>query len=164
MLWQVQDPGIIPECRKVLLRLTILDLAYLRLSKTEPPSEQFLIERLAKQLKMARMVSICLENLADVLTFESCPKLIRLEKRVSEFNWWRAKLIAFLPVTPAAQTRGVVSREHCPAACAGTAAAGRITRGTSLRTGRAHLIPTQVGVDLPLTSVHALLDGHHRVT
>jgi hypothetical protein len=49
------------------------------------------------------------------------------------------------PVAPAAQARGVVSRERCPTARTATAAADR---ATSLWTGSAHLILAEVGPDL----------------
>src|SRR5215211_56378 len=134
MLRQAQGSGEISERFEVLFRPAILNLAYLRLRETKPSSEQFLIERLTIKMQMAGMIPVCLENLADVLTREGCPKFVRLEKLVLELGRWPAELIALFPMTPAAQQCGVVSRKH-------RSAARTAPRCTSLRIGRTHLIP-----------------------
>jgi hypothetical protein len=140
MPWQVQNPGVISERFDILFRLAVLKLAYLRLREPKPPSKEFLIERLAKKLKMTGVISVDLEDLANVLTFEGCPEVVRLEELVPELGRRRAELIPLFPVTPAAQACGVVRREHCPAARTATPTADR---ATPLRTGSAHLIPRQ---------------------
>jgi len=132
MLRQMQDSGVISKCFEILFRPNIFKLAYLCLREAEPTPKGFLAERLAEQVKAAGVVSVCLENLADMFAFERCPEFVRLEKLVP-MGWRRAELIALFPVAPAAQARVVVRRERCPASR--TATAGR---PTSPRTGSAH--------------------------
>jgi hypothetical protein len=96
---------------------------------------------------MMGMISVRPEYFANVPTRECRPELVRLEKLVPELNWRRTELIALLPIAPAAQTGGVVSREHCSAALAETTATGRTAQCRSLRTGRAHDL-RQVEADL----------------
>jgi len=164
VLRQMQNPRIISKRFEILLwQPSVFNLAYLRLRETKPSPQKLLIERLAKQSKMTGMISVRLEDLADVLTFEGRPKLACLEEPVPEFGRWSAELIAFLPVTPAAQVCGVVSSKDRSAACTATAATGCTARSTSRRAWSAHPIPTKVGVDLPLTSVHARPDCYQRV-
>src|SRR3954471_22619646 len=98
MLRQVKNLGVIPERLKVLLRLAVLQLAHLGLSEPEPPPQQLLIQRLAEELKVTRVVSIRLEHLADVLAFEGRTKLVRLEELVPQFGGRRPELVALLPV------------------------------------------------------------------
>lgn len=116
MLWQVQDSGVISQRFKVLFRLTIFNSAYLRLSEAQPSSENFLIQRPAKNQQVAGMTSVCPEDFADVLTRERRPELVRLEKLILELGRCCAELIALLPVAPTAQACGVISRKHGSAA------------------------------------------------
>jgi hypothetical protein len=102
VLWKVQDLSIIPQRLKVLLRLSVLQLAHLSLRKAKPSSEKLLIERLAEQSQMARVVPVRLEYLANVLTRECSAELVRLEKLIPELSRWRSKLITLLPVAPTA--------------------------------------------------------------
>jgi hypothetical protein len=112
MLRQVQNSGVVSQCFEILLRLTIFKFAYLGLCEAEPPSQKLLIERLAEQLKMPRVIPIRLENLTDMLALKGRPKFIRLKEFIPELGRRCAKLVALLPVTPAAQARGVVCGEH----------------------------------------------------
>jgi hypothetical protein len=165
MLWQVKNLCVVPQSFEVLFRLAIFKLAYLRLSEAKPSSEKLLIESFAEQLKMARVISIRLENLTDVLALESRPKVVRLEELIPELGRWRSELVTLLPVAPATQPRGVIRSQHSSTALATTVASTeRTARGPPLRTGRTHLIFRQVGRGLPLTSVHRVPSSHHRVT
>jgi len=98
----MQNLGIVPQRFEILLRLSVFQLAYLSLRKAKPSSEKFLIERLAEQLEMARMVPVRLKYFANMLTAKCGPELVRLEELVPELGRWRAELITLLPVAPTA--------------------------------------------------------------
>jgi len=70
-----------------------------------------LIQGLTEQLKMPRVISVCPEDLPDMLTLERRSEFIGLEEAIT-LGRRRAELITLLPVTPTAQTSGVVRSEH----------------------------------------------------
>jgi len=80
MLRQVECSRIVDQIVEVALWFSVLQLAYLSLSKPQPSSEDFLIERLAIQSQKMRMVSEHLNNLADVLALEGGQELRCLEE------------------------------------------------------------------------------------
>ena len=84
------------------------------------------------------MITIRLEDLADVLTSERCPKVVGLEEFVLQVGWRCAQLVTLLPVAGTTGERGVVGGKHRPATLAAPTAAGHtITAGWP---GRGHLI------------------------
>lgn len=120
VLWQVENSGVLSEHIEVLLRFAVFQPADLSLSETEPPPEKLLVERLAERQEMAGMVSIRLENLADMLTFKCGPEFIGVKEFVPELGRWRAELVTLFSVTSAAQVRGVVRSERCSAVLTAT--------------------------------------------
>jgi hypothetical protein len=128
----MQDPRVIAKGLDVLFGLPVLQLTYLSLSKPKPTPEKFLVQRLAEQMKVTRMIAVRLEDLSNVLTFEGDPELVGLEELVAELGWRCAELVALLPVAPAAESRVVVRRER-----GSTSRAAPVTanRATPLRTG-----------------------------
>jgi hypothetical protein len=111
-LRQVEGVGVVSERFQILLGLAVFDLAHLSLREPEPPSQQFLVESLAEQLKMPGVIAVRPENLADVLALERRTKLAGLEETVAQVRRWCAELIALLPVTSTAQACRVVRSEH----------------------------------------------------
>jgi hypothetical protein len=83
------------------------------------------------------MVSVCLEDLADVPVRESRAELVRFEEIGLELRWC-VKLVALLTVTLAAQACGVVGREPRPAVRAAVVTA---TCAACLAAGSAHRDP-----------------------
>jgi hypothetical protein len=138
MLRQMKNFGIMLERFKILLRLTILNLAHCALRETKPPSKQLLTQRLAEKTQMTRMIPVSPENLTDMPTRERRPELVRLKKLVPKLRR-RTELITLVPVTPTAQRCSVVSRKHRPATRTAPTT-NRTTRPTSLPTGNTHLI------------------------
>jgi hypothetical protein len=134
----MQNLGIVPQRFEILLRLSVFQLTYLSLCKAKPSSEKFLIECLAEQLEMARMVPVRLKYFANVLTPKCGPELVRLEELVPELGRWRAELITLLPVAPTAQARAVIRSERCSTALTATSRS-RTGRASPLWTGSAHL-------------------------
>jgi hypothetical protein len=82
------------------------------LRKAEPSTEKLLIQSLAEQLKMSRVIAVRPENLPDMLPFERRSELIGLEEIIPQMSRGRAELIPLLPVAPTAQACGVVRSEH----------------------------------------------------
>ncbi|WP_132111105.1 hypothetical protein [Actinocrispum wychmicini] len=119
----MEDFGVVPQRFEVLFWLAIFKLAYLSLCKAQPSPEKFLIERLTVELKMARVIPICLEDLTYMLALKGRPEFVGLKEFIPELSWWGAELVPLLSVTPAAQARRVVGSEHSPTALA-TATAG----------------------------------------
>jgi hypothetical protein len=60
-----------------------------------------LIECLAEHLKMARMIPVRLDNLADMLTIKRGPKLVGIEELAFQYGRY-VHLVALLSVTLAA--------------------------------------------------------------
>ena len=129
----MQDPGIIPQNLKILLRLAVLDLAYLGLRKPKPAPQKLLVEPFSEKLEVSGMVSVSLKHLTYVLTFKRCPEFISLKKIVPELSRGRAELVTLLAVAPPAQARSVVSGQR-PAAALAMAVASSPPTGT----GRNH--------------------------
>ena len=91
------------------------------------------------------MIPVCLEDPADVLTFEGCDELVGLEELATQSGRRGAELIPQVPVTLTAQTGGVVRGKRGLAALTTTSSRARRSltcpRAGAGRTGRAHLTP-----------------------
>ncbi|KFU77664.1 hypothetical protein BB31_29945 [Amycolatopsis lurida NRRL 2430] len=115
MLRQMQNLCIVPEISEVFFRLSVFKLAYLGLRKSQPSTQQLLIERLPEQLKVARVVPIRLEDLPNVMTREGCAKRISLEEFISKLRRGCPQLVALLSQALAAHSGRIIGSEQGPA-------------------------------------------------
>jgi hypothetical protein len=112
---------------EVLLWLAVLQLADLRLGETEPPAEDFLVQRSPEDVELSGVVAVGAKHLADVLAGERGPELVGVEEP-RRLDGWGAEMVALVAVASAAQVRGVVGGQHGAAAGAAPVPAGGAVR------------------------------------
>ena len=110
-LRDVEDASVIPQRLKILFRLPVLQFGNLRLGQAEPSAEYLLVQRLAEQSQVTRMVPVRPEHSANVLTLEGSSQVIGGPELVTRYGR-RSELVPLLSVAAPAQARSVVSGER----------------------------------------------------